>query len=98
MQCKERMDRVNNQISNMQRKIKDDDRSNVDINQLITRLTYERDELNQRLIQLTETYENAVRELSRERLQLEAHNKRHIQLLSSKAIFMNLLKMNLTRK
>jgi hypothetical protein len=30
----------------MQRKIKDDDRSNVDINQLITRLTYERDELN----------------------------------------------------
>ena len=40
------MDRVNNQISNMQRKIKDDDRSNVDINQIITRLTYERDELN----------------------------------------------------
>jgi len=30
----------------MQRKIKDDDRSNGDINQLITRLTYERDELN----------------------------------------------------
>ena len=47
---------------------------------------------------LSQNYDAVVVELSKERSILEAHNKRHIQLLSSKAIFLCLEKMNLDRK
>jgi hypothetical protein len=54
--------------------------------------------LHLKLGQLGENYDNAVAELSRERALLEAHNKRHIQLLSSKAIFLRLIQMTFDRK
>lgn len=96
--CKEKIERVNSQIKSASRKLTDDDRSNQDIQIIINRLYRERDELQEKLGKLGETYNNAVAELSRERQALEAHNKRHIQLLSSKAIFVRLIQMTQDRK
>ena len=58
-----------------------------DIHLIIERLVRERDELMNKLQHLNLTYDQTVAEISRERAQLESHNKRHTQLLTSKVIF-----------
>jgi hypothetical protein len=58
----------------------------------------EREELNSKMHHLTKSFDHAVNDISRERAQLESHNKRHTQILTSKALFQSLEMMVLARK
>lgn len=54
---------------------------------MIGRLTDERDDLHNKLDQLRRAYDNCVSEISRERAQMQGHNRHHNKLLVAKVTF-----------
>lgn len=63
------------------------------MNLITDKLRRERDELLMKLRQLNDNYEFAVSDISKERAKIETHNRRHLQLLGSKAVFIALHSM-----
>lgn len=53
---------------------------------MLHKLQAERDDLHHKLNNLSDTYDHAVHDISRERAQIEAHNRRHARLMATKAI------------
>ena len=94
----ERIQDLNDQIAKLQRQENEDSHTLHDLDLVIVRLNRERDELMGKLDSLNRNYDNTVAEISRERAQLESHNKRHSQLLTSKALGNLLSSMVLARK
>lgn len=68
------------------RRASDESREVNEVHAIVSRLQRERDDLMAKLETLNRNYDSTVVEISRERAQLESHNKRHTQLLTSKVI------------
>jgi len=58
-----------------------------DISRVVEKLTDERDELQRKLDHLNRTYDNCVVEITREKAQMEGHNRHHNKLLVAKVTF-----------
>ena len=58
-----------------------------DISKINEKLRDERDDLQMKLEQLSRTYETCVAEISRERAQMQGHNRHHNKLLVAKLTF-----------
>ena len=58
-----------------------------DLKRIIDKLTAERNSLQDKLEQLNRTYDNCVQEISRERAQMQGHNRHHNKLLVAKVTF-----------
>ena len=69
-----------------------------DVRRVIDKLTNERDELQSKLEHLNRTYDNCVQEISRERAQMQGHNRHHNKLLVAKVTFCLLEQMFQRRK
>lgn len=93
-----KIDDIQRQLPALERQNNVENHSIHEIHLIIERLVRERDELMNKLQHLNLTYDQTVAEISRERAQLESHNKRHTQLLTSKVIFQALEAMVLARK
>lgn len=65
---------------------------------IIDRLTTERNDLMSKLDQLNRTYDNCVHEITRERSQMDSHNRHHNKLLVAKVMFQLLEQMFQQRK
>ena len=89
---------MEHQIQGLSREALQDNAQIDDINRVIARLTDERDDLQRKLEQLNRTYDNCVVEISRERAQMEGHNRHHNKLLVAKVTFSLLEHMFQKRK
>ena len=69
-----------------------------DIRRVVQKLTDERDDLQMKLEHLNRTYDNCVVEITRERAQMEGHNRHHNKLLVAKVTFILLEQMFVKRK
>jgi len=58
-----------------------------EISAIVEELMKERSNLLDRLDNLTRRYEECVREISKDRAEMEAHNKHHAKLITAKIIF-----------
>ena len=68
-----------------------------DLQRLIYQLGQERNDLLNRLDNLTFKYDEAVREISQDRAEMEHHNKKHAKLVTAKIIFAELEVMEKNR-
>ena len=89
---------MNEEIERLQRNCLGDDAQNHDIKIIIDRLTAERNDLMSKLDQLNRTYDNCVSEITRERGQMDSHNRHHNKLLVAKVMFQLLEQMFAQRK
>ena len=89
---------MNAEIDRLQRNCLQDDAQNHDVQLIIDRLTSERNDLISKLDQLNRTYDNCVSEITRERGQMDSHNRHHNKLLVAKVMFQLLEKMYAERK
>ena len=74
----DQIEKASAQIDLINRQLKQDFKSNKDLSKILKRVIRERDDLEYKLVQLNEMYDQAVNEISFERAQLEANNRRHI--------------------
>ena len=96
--AQEKLAELEHQIQGLSREALQDNAQIDDINRVIARLTDERDDLQRKLEQLNRTYDNCVVEISRERAQMEGHNRHHNKLLVAKVTFSLLEHMFQKRK
>lgn len=94
----ERIQQINEEIERLKRQEASDNSQVHDINLINTRLRAERDDLLQKMQHLNRTYDNCVTEITRERQQMDIHNKHHNKLLVAKTMFQQLEVMHLARK
>ena len=94
----DRVQTMNAEIDRLQRDCLRDDAQNHDVQTVIDRLTAERNDLMSKLDQLNRTYDNCVTEISRERAQMDSHNRHHNKLLVGKVMFQLLESMFAQRK
>jgi len=86
------------QINYLSRQELADNHQKHDIQLIIDRLALERDDLRNKLEQLNRTYDNCVMEISRERAQMDSHNKHHTKLIVFKILHQKLEGMINARK
>lgn len=82
----------------LRRQEKHDSHQVKDMEVVVNRLQGERNELMDKLEQLNRTYDNCVNEISRERSQMDGHNKHHNKLLVAKILYLRLEEMVKDRK
>jgi chromosome segregation ATPase len=85
-QAHERAGSIERQIMAVELDIKHHHQRLPDLSRHLDGLKDERDALLDKLQNLNSTYEHAVKDISRERAQMEAHNRRHCQLMAAKAM------------
>lgn len=85
---KEQIQKITLELNRLEKQALDNNRHKHDVQLLIDRLIAERNDLQGKLEQLQRTYDNCVMEVSRERAQMEAHNRHHTKLLVAKSVFM----------
>lgn len=66
---------------------------NCEYDRMVKKLQFERTELIDKLEHLTRKYDECVRDISIDRSEMEAHNKRHAKLVTAKLLFNNLVVM-----
>ena len=94
----DRVETMNAELDRLQRGCLQDDAQNRDVQTIIDRLTVERNDLMAKLDQLNRTYDNCVSEITRERGQMDSHNRHHNKLLVAKVMFQLLEGMFSQRK
>ena len=94
----EKINDLERQISALGHTGHEDDTQIDSVKRIIDKLADERDDLHNKLEQLNHAYENCVSEISRERAQMQGHNRHHNKLLVAKVTFSLLEHMFQKRK
>ena len=68
-----------------------------DLQKILNQLLYERNDLMDKLDNLTLRYDDCVREISQDRGEMERHNQQHSKLVSAKILFQELEKCEKNR-
>ena len=77
------LDRLNHESRNI-------NHQNIDLESQVSRLQAERADILANLERLTITYDDCVRDITRERRNMTAHNDQHTKLIVAKIVFRNL--------
>ena len=96
--AKARIGDCEGEIGVLNRQLLQDNAQIEDIQRVVERLTDERNELQHKLESLNRTYDNCVTEITREKSQMEGHNRHHNKLLVAKVTFTLLERMFVSRK
>lgn len=86
----EKVKQVGNSIEKLKLELMADNAEKTDLQQLLTQLITERNDLLNKLDHLTMKYDECVREISHDRADMEAHNKQHAKLVTAKILFQQL--------
>mmetsp|Transcript_23761 Transcript_23761/g.29558 ORF Transcript_23761/g.29558 Transcript_23761/m.29558 type:complete len:417 (+) Transcript_23761:1050-2300(+) len=97
-QAHERIHQLEEKINVLNRQSLHDNGQIEDVRRVTDKLALERDELHTKLEHLNRTYDNCVGEISRERAQMDGHNRHHNKLLVAKVTFCLLEQMFKRRK
>lgn len=83
----EKVKQLNSAIESGRRDEVNSNAEKSDLQRIINQLLYERNDLMQKLDNLTSRYDECVREISDDRAEMEKHNKQHSKLVTAKIIF-----------
>jgi arsenate reductase-like glutaredoxin family protein len=75
----------------------DENADKGELQQILSQLIVERNDLLSRLEHLTRKYDECVRDISNDRADMERHNKQHAKLITAKIIFQQLESFQKTR-